>query len=459
MLKKPSGLVLGLSAASLFLFACNLSNAGSPTTPASDTGPLATAVGVPVGGAVTATIGAAGGALTSSDSKLTVNIPAGALAANTVIGIQQITNNAPGAAGVGYRLTPDGQTFSTPVSLVLTYDDQSLGSAGADARDIAFQNADGTWQLADTLVLDTTAKTVTATTSHFCDWGDVDFVRMLPAQATLGVNKSFTFHVLMCFNIEGPRNVKGVRPVIGHKPIDINPVSASSYITDWQVNSIPGGNSTVGTISYGVYVAPATKPNPDTVEVGAMFHLGTSTVYDMRSSVKITDIPEYSGEMRFTAKNKAVNGDTWTATGWADVTLTQDPNTPNYFNLSTPSKIVFTSYETVQGSKTTTMLSQLSTVPAVGSGMMLSILGSTGFYTFSGVLLANGLMRTVDRTYDPPHVTQQSGGAGITPMTETSPTSLGLQPLGDGRLLVGSSTYADGETTIDLSWGLASSSQ
>jgi serine protease len=62
----------------------------------------------------------------------------------------------------------------------------------------------------------------------------------------------------------------------------------------WQVNGIPGGNSTLGTISTtGVYTAPATVPSPSTVTVSAMAE-ADSTV-SASSQVTVTAPPSKSG--------------------------------------------------------------------------------------------------------------------------------------------------------------------
>lgn len=46
---------------------------------------------------------------------------------------------------------------------------------------------------------------------------------------------------------------------------------ATNQNVNWSVNSVAGGNSTFGTISAsGVYTAPATLPNPNTVTVSAV---------------------------------------------------------------------------------------------------------------------------------------------------------------------------------------------
>jgi len=88
--------------------------------------PVPTAPGVPDGAPTAATIGPGGGSLASSDGLFTVEIPAGALGADTEIGVQPITNTAWGALGTSYRLTPNGLTFVMPVSLVFTIPESIL---------------------------------------------------------------------------------------------------------------------------------------------------------------------------------------------------------------------------------------------------------------------------------------------------------------------------------------------
>ena len=65
----------------------------------------ATAVGSATGSASSATIGAAGGSLSAPDGRLALTIPAGALAADTVISIQPYTNLAHGRTGARARPT------------------------------------------------------------------------------------------------------------------------------------------------------------------------------------------------------------------------------------------------------------------------------------------------------------------------------------------------------------------
>lgn len=54
-------------------------------------------------------------------------------------------------------------------------------------------------------------------------------------------------------------------------------VNSPDTVVTWQVNSITGGNATVGTISSsGLYTAPATVPTPDTVKVMAIAHVDST---------------------------------------------------------------------------------------------------------------------------------------------------------------------------------------
>ena len=158
-----------------------------PSAPA----PEATDVGVPVGAAATATVGASGGQLRSPDGKFTLSVPAGALAANTSLTIQPITNTAHGGRGTAYLLGPSGQAFQRPVTLTFAYTDEDVSGTAPEALAIAFQTGERYWQLADT-TSDAAAKTLTVRTTHFSAWSVVTRLRLAPAAAKVGVGKSLT---------------------------------------------------------------------------------------------------------------------------------------------------------------------------------------------------------------------------------------------------------------------------
>ena len=68
----------------------------SGTNPIESDKPLVTLVGTPTGPAVTASIDASGGKLSSADGMLQLIVPAGAVSVATTFSIQPITNHCPG---------------------------------------------------------------------------------------------------------------------------------------------------------------------------------------------------------------------------------------------------------------------------------------------------------------------------------------------------------------------------
>jgi hypothetical protein len=226
-------------------------------------------VGEPIAGTTTtsATIGAAGGTLSSSDGRVTVQIPAGALTADATISVSPISNHAHGGIGAAYRMT-GAQTFQQPVSLVFTYTDEELTGTAPEFLDVAFQNPEGFWQLADAVTLDSAAKTITATTTHFTDWSFVARFRIFPSAARVKVDDGKKFRIDRSYPLVG-RSSK--LPPLGFGWSAINVVIGAKVASEWAVNGITGGNGTVGTIyadvEQGGYGAPSKKPDPPTVIV------------------------------------------------------------------------------------------------------------------------------------------------------------------------------------------------
>ena len=132
-------------------------------------GPVVTAVGSPVGLASRARIGPDGGTLATSDGKLELIVPAGALSAETELSLTPISSEAPLGIGPAVRLTPDGTTFSTPAKLVLHYE-SFAGSTAPELMLAASQDAMGRWVPAGAPRHDAAAKTLTVDLPHFSDW-------------------------------------------------------------------------------------------------------------------------------------------------------------------------------------------------------------------------------------------------------------------------------------------------
>jgi hypothetical protein len=143
---------------------------GEESNPQDDT-PAVTEKGTPIGSPTTAIIGPSGGTLTTPDGALTLTIPAGALAANTTISAQPITNTAPGGTGVAYQLEPEGQKFEKPVSITFKYKDEDFDGGTPDLSWVITQKADGTWNGYPNTKLDLANKTLQVESTHFSIWG------------------------------------------------------------------------------------------------------------------------------------------------------------------------------------------------------------------------------------------------------------------------------------------------
>lgn len=262
--------------------------------PAGGPQPAPTAVGVATGAAVSASIGAAGGRVSSGDGRVVLDIPAGALAADTAISMQPITNLAHGGRGAAYRLSPEGQTFLKPVKLSFAYTDLDLQGTAAEVLGAAFQTAGGHWQWAGKPTIDSAARTVSVTTSHFSDWSMVFGLNLLPKSKTIKPKASLGLQVVMCY---APPSAE-VTP-LGYKCADGADATMQPDARDWAVNGRVGGGS-YGTVSGNgtgaTYVAPDFEPVPASVAV----------------SVKVRDL---NGDTLLLVSNITVLGsDSWTGT-------------------------------------------------------------------------------------------------------------------------------------------------
>ena len=74
-----------------------------------------------------------GGSIQSSDGRLTLKVPAGALSQPVTLSFQATSTDAPQAIGSGYQILPSGVSFSMPVLLTLAFGrgDTEGSSAGA----------------------------------------------------------------------------------------------------------------------------------------------------------------------------------------------------------------------------------------------------------------------------------------------------------------------------------------
>ena len=74
-------------------------------------------------------------------------------------------------------------------------------------------------------------------------------------------------------------------------PFSISVQNSSNSAVNWQVNDVPGGNGTVGTVSAsGAYTAPENIPTPATVKVTAVLQANASAF----GSASVTIVPPLS---------------------------------------------------------------------------------------------------------------------------------------------------------------------
>ena len=144
--------------------ACSNSNGSEPT----DAGRPSADATVSADSGASAVIGTSGGTLVSSDGRVAVSVPAGALKSAVKLTIERAANPPAGAIAPVYDLEPDGTTFSIPVTLSMTYDPSLLGSQPSDVDLATWVN--GTWQEQPGSIVTTSNDIVTVLTTHFSLW-------------------------------------------------------------------------------------------------------------------------------------------------------------------------------------------------------------------------------------------------------------------------------------------------
>jgi len=225
---------------------------------------------------------------------------AGALGADTTVGIQPITNFAINGVGTAYRFTPDGMTFTQPVTLTFTYTDAMTAGSAPQALEIATQDANGYWLKAASVVRDFNAKTVSTTIPHFSDWSAIEGVQLRPPSATISVTKAQNLTVATCQDdilLSDPVQKYDCAP-------DLTPA-----VSTWAVDGAPNGTTGTGVVkatgsNVGTYTAPAAVPNPKTVTVSVDTDSSQYGRLTLLSNITITNTG-YAGSIDIPAGDAA----------------------------------------------------------------------------------------------------------------------------------------------------------
>jgi hypothetical protein len=277
--------LIGFVAAAVGAAACgggsNGGNNGGTTGPTQVT----TSAGTPVGPAVTKSIGAAGGTLVFQEDgkdRVTVSVPAGAVSSSTTFSVQPISVALANSIGASYLIEPHGVTFATPVSITYSVPSAGVSHTGLGGLEVAYREDDGHWRLVTSVTRNEAAKTITASMTHFCPTSLLEDVQLIPTWASVKEGNTATITVIVCNGASQDdwKPTPAGRGIVMNAPSSGQPAvysctpGASMKATNWSVNNIPGGNSTVGTVvSTGdytaTYTAPAHKPNPSEVAVNA----------------------------------------------------------------------------------------------------------------------------------------------------------------------------------------------
>ena len=142
---------------------------GTPTGTTNQPG-TPTEVGKPIGAATSQSIGPEGGSITASDGKLTLTIPAGALAKTTVISVEPVENTVGIGVGTGYHFMPEGTQFAKPATFTYHYTDEDMNGADMDHFAVAVQQPDRSWVVTHQATVDKTQRTITTQIRHFSWW-------------------------------------------------------------------------------------------------------------------------------------------------------------------------------------------------------------------------------------------------------------------------------------------------
>jgi len=243
---------------------------------------VARPVGVSTGDRVEMSIGAEGGTLKSEDGGFELQIPPGALASTTTIGIEPITRTLVDRGENGslpaYRLTPHGQQFQKPVTI-------RFHAASSSFAHIAYQDEQGKWRGLSNVQWDNASKTVSVTAAHFSDWATYESIFLEPASLAVETGKTATLNVMTVTSLALNEADQGKPEFFLEDPSPI-PVPV-----EWRIVNGPGN----GTIAAGAvkatatFTAPGSIPAKNPAEVEARVDLKLKGIVLLLGSITIIE--------------------------------------------------------------------------------------------------------------------------------------------------------------------------
>ncbi len=265
----------------LLFFACKK---GDVNSPGNDPGsapkdPLRTAIGVPQGDAVTKNIGAAGGSIESTDGKIHIDIPAGALATEQTISIQPITNTLEFATSPAYRVSPADLTFQKPATVSFTYTDAEIRSSLPEGLGIAGQKADGSWAVIPKKQLNKTQKKVSVPFTRAVDLTFFPLCYIMPSDARVGTGEKLQLTVMATLP-EGMEKYPQADGSYITGPYQLGAGEIGHWSYNGKGHLAPGGAT-------AEYTAPAQAPAANPEAVSVTLKLSMPGVFQLVSNITV----------------------------------------------------------------------------------------------------------------------------------------------------------------------------
>ncbi len=245
------------------------------------------------------TIGAAGGSLVSADGRLTVTIPANAVASKSAITLEPIENVAPGGLGSAYRLGPPDLVFNQAIKLTFSLTEAEIYGTSLQAIGVARHEGDGRWAWLKGAMYDTGGNTVSYMTTVTGDWTAATGIRLDVSRARVVTDRLLDLRMEWC--------------VVSNYDGDYLAHCSSSWVDPatriaWFVERRQGGGFDIGSIESELSVgepatfhAPAVVPLAGFVTVSARWKMPSIDFYWMaHAHVRITDPkPIYVGNFTY----------------------------------------------------------------------------------------------------------------------------------------------------------------
>lgn len=194
---------------------------------------------------------------TLADGRITLEVPAGAMAKGTQISLRESSARFPDSTSVlnSFELLPTGTTFKKPVNLIINYDDDFLKGNSPSNVGIAFSDdANNKWYAQLNGSIDTVKKTISLKITHFSHWSIFS-----------------CFHLYFKVNNKVYRDDGGTLPMLTEQRadllmvMDLPPLSADDYMKKFLKN--------LGDKSKKEPIKPVSTPDcPDCALLGPVYY-------------------------------------------------------------------------------------------------------------------------------------------------------------------------------------------